>query len=192
MNSIVKLAKASVAILLVALAAASASAADLQKIEDRLAIEEMYARYVYALDTADADAYAGLFIKDGFLSIGGEPYNGRDAIHKVIAALRDRPAFKSIPVDTHGRRFSHVRHVVTSFKVDIKGDTATAESFWMEVKANGKDPEGLGFAPTVLNMGRYEDELVKQGGQWLFAKRIVVGDMVSKPRRSDKDPPATY
>ncbi|HEX4024196.1 MAG TPA: nuclear transport factor 2 family protein [Steroidobacteraceae bacterium] len=37
-------------------------------------------------------------------------------------------------------------------------------------------------APTIFNMGRYEDQYVKQHGQWLIAQRLIIADMGYEPK----------
>ncbi|HEX4024779.1 MAG TPA: nuclear transport factor 2 family protein [Steroidobacteraceae bacterium] len=181
MNGIFKLAKVSAAICLVVLGASPVFAADMSKfaaelnrIEDRLAIEAAWARYPDAIDTADADAYAALFTQDGVMVCCGQTVRGREAIRQFIADFRNRSKFDQLPPEADGRRFSPVRHVVTSLNLQIDGNTAASESYWMEIMDNGKDKDGVGNLPSVLNMGRYEDQWVKQDGKWLIKKRVVV------------------
>ena len=167
----------SAATVILGLVAASASAADLQNLEDQLQIQKVWAQYAYALDTMDPAAYSALFVADALLDVNGTTYKGRDKISAMVAGFQKSGYMQGAPVDKHGRKFGPVRHVTTSLILDVKGNTATAESYWMEVIANGKNSQGVGNPPSVLNMGRYEDELVKQNGKWLFNKRIIIGDM---------------
>ncbi len=47
---------------------------------DRLAIDDLLARYGWAFDQGDGDAYAALFAEDGVLTGFGEPFRGRAAL----------------------------------------------------------------------------------------------------------------
>ena len=42
-------------------------------LEDRVEIEELMARYAWALDTGDLDGYADCFHPDGWLEGGSDP-----------------------------------------------------------------------------------------------------------------------
>ncbi len=182
---------ASAAIAILALFAGSARAADVQNVEDQLQIQKVWAQYAYALDTMDPMAYASLFTTDALLDVNGVVYKGRDKISEMVEKYQKSGYMQGAPVDKHGRKFGPVRHVTTSLILDVKGNSATAQSYWMEVIANGKNSQGVGNPPSVLNMGRYEDELVKQNGKWLFSKRVIIGDMFqpkpATPAQPSKD-----
>jgi hypothetical protein len=159
------------------LIAGSASAADVQAIEDRQEIEQVWSRYVQALDTADADAYAALFTNDAYLEVDGAVFKGQQKIRGVIKDIRTKLEFDSLPSDKRGRKFGPIRHIASGFILDLHGDTATSESYWTEIISEGKNAQGVGKPPSVLKMGRYEDEFVKQNGKWLFSRRIITGDL---------------
>jgi ketosteroid isomerase-like protein len=172
------------ALSVIAMGLSTASAANFGTVEDRLMIEDICAHYVMALDTADADAYAALFTEDAVLEVNGKPnappadmsarqsFHGRKEIHKMVVGFK-----AMMPKAAAGRGFGSMRHVVTSLALDIKGNTATGDSFWMEVQSNGKD-----LPPSIFNMGRYEDRYIKQNGKWLFASRLIIADMGYEPR----------
>ena len=46
--------------------------------DDRAAIEDLQARYMFALDFGDADAYVETFTEDGVLDIIGQKWEGRE------------------------------------------------------------------------------------------------------------------
>jgi hypothetical protein len=164
------------------LIASHASAANLQSVEDRLEIEQVWSRYVQALDTADDGAYSALFTKDAHLEVDGVAFDGQDKIRGLIKDIRSKLDVEKLPSDRSGRKFGPIRHVVSGFILDLHGNTATSESYWTEIITNGKNAQGVGNRPSVLKMGRYEDEFVKQHGKWLFSKRIITGDLsMDKP-----------
>jgi hypothetical protein len=70
-----------------------------------------------------------------------------------------------------------MRHVTTNYEIDVHGETASVRAFFIEVVSNGPNIPPGSKPPTIHAMGRYEDELVKQDGQWLFSRRVVVTDM---------------
>jgi ketosteroid isomerase-like protein len=159
-----------------------APAADLQALADRLEIQDVVgARYAMALDTSDAEAYAGLFTEDAFLSVAGRPFQGRKLITQMVAdgkKHRDEldPRLASLP----GHHWGPVRHVVTNFVITINGNTATSNSYSTEIGSNGRDEKQHGNPQSIMNVCRYEDNLVKQNGKWLIAKRLITCDMFGK------------
>ncbi|HZL95348.1 MAG TPA: nuclear transport factor 2 family protein, partial [Vicinamibacterales bacterium] len=78
------------------------------------------------------------------------------------------------------REFGPMRHVTTNYEIDVHGNTATVRAFFMEVVSNGANTPPGSNPPTIHAMGRYEDELVKQDGTWLFSHRTVITDMNTK------------
>jgi ketosteroid isomerase-like protein len=154
--------------------------ARLRALEDHVAIEQLLMRYAAALNTKDADTYVALFTSDAQFELRRAideppflgPFKGRDALRKQWFPEGGGP------VDASGRRaFGPMRHVTTNYEIDVRGDTATVRAFFIEVVSNGPNIPPGSKPPTIHAMGRYEDELVKQGGQWLFSKRVVVTDM---------------
>jgi hypothetical protein len=152
-----------------------ARAAD--SMEDRVAIEQLGAKYAQALDTADAELYASLFTPEAYIEVDGKPYKGHDAIVGLVRDIRQKLGIDKLPADAHGRRFGPIRHLLSNLSVDLKGDHATSESYWTEIITNGKNAQGVGNPPSVLKMGRYEDELIKKNGKWLYNRRIISGDL---------------
>jgi hypothetical protein len=154
----------------------------LQTVEDYIAIEQLLMRYAAALNTDDADAYVSMFTPDAVFELKrdvGEPpflgpFVGREALRKQW--FPDAPPAGSAGADT-GRRFGPMRHVTTNYEIDVNGDTATVRAFFIEVVSNGENSPPGSKPPTIHAMGRYEDELVKQNGQWHFSKRTVITDM---------------
>ena len=152
-------------------------AARLQAVEDYIAIEQLLMRYAAAYNTGDADTYVSLFTPDATFELlrnVGEapfagPFTGRDAIRKQW--------FPDGPSADAGRKFGPMRHVTTNYEINVDGTTATVRAFFIEVVSNGANIPPGSKPPTIHAMGRYEDELVKLDGQWLFSKRRVITDL---------------
>jgi ketosteroid isomerase-like protein len=154
--------------------------ARLRALEDHVRIEQLLMRYAAALNTRDADTYVSLFTPDAELELRRAideppflgPFKGREALRKQW--FPDGAG----ATDASGRRpFGPMRHVTTNYEIDVRGEIATVRAFFIEVVSNGPNIPPGSRPPTIHAMGRYEDELVKQDGQWLFSKRVVVTDM---------------
>jgi hypothetical protein len=153
-------------------------------LEDHMQIEQLLMRYAAALNTKDADTYVSLFTPDAVFELKRDvdeppflgPFKGRDALRKQW--FPDSPA-GTANADA-GRKFGPMRHVTTNYEINVSDTTATVRAFFIEVVSNGANSPPGSKPPTIHAMGRYEDELVKQGGQWLFSKRTVITDMNTK------------
>ena len=135
---------------------ADAGEARLQKLEDVDAIHTLLVRYGRTLDQRDFEAYGALFAEDGSWKGGMGSATGPDAIAKMVSAGFDRMA-----PSLYEKSF----HVMTSFDVEVDGDTATAWSrwTWVVVGDSGK--------PQTERAGHYEDTLVRERGEWKFKSR---------------------
>ena len=75
--------------------------------EDRHAIDDLYAEYVWALDTGDVPAFLALFTPDGvFGDTAGKIYKGQDAIGAYVRALTGHDARRWEPKRLRLRLFS--------------------------------------------------------------------------------------
>ena len=130
--------------------------ARLRKLEDVDAIHSLLVHYGRALDKRDYKAYGALFAQDGSWKGGMGTATGPDAIGKMVAAGFERMS---------PTLYTNSDHVLTSFDVDVNGDTATAWSrwTWVVVGASGK--------PQTERAGHYEDTLVRERGEWKFKSR---------------------
>jgi uncharacterized protein (TIGR02246 family) len=162
------------------MACAAAAQTPAQQVLDRMLIEEVIAKYQWALDSGDADGYAALFTEDGVLAgAGGRETKGRAAIAKEIRDLSARFRATPPPAGSPARK---VQHIGTNLVIELKGDTATAKSYWTEVW-NLRGPV------EVAGGGHYNDTLVKKNGQWFFSRRENIGDL-SAPRAAPAAAPA--
>lgn len=174
------------ALMLVMLGIASmpmmASADDFGSIEDRMRIEQVWARYALALDTADTALLGSVFTEDALFDVAGTPFKGRKAIQDFVGGMRTMMKFDARPpTDKLGRRFSPIRHLISNLVVDLKGNTATADSNWVELMSTGRDATGHGKPPRIINAGRYRDVFVKVKGEWLIKERLVIADLFEAP-----------
>jgi uncharacterized protein (TIGR02246 family) len=141
-------------------APAAADDADvLRQAEDRAAIEHLLWRYVRALDSMDAEAYAAVFTEDGQFGTGDTATRGRAALQAMVEGLRQGRNESSPPM-------YHV--IANSYLEFIDEDHARFHSYWMTVFG------AAGEAQTrVAAAGRGIDELVRTDAGWLIQSRNV-------------------
>ena len=142
--------------------------------DDRAAIEDLQARYMFALDFKDAEAYAATFAPDGILDFGRGEINGRDAIAEMVANMR-ADFEQDIDEDTSGLRPVAGRHSITNIVIKVDGDRATGRAYWFHM--GNDNPER---AAQLNSFGHYEDEMVRIDGQWFFAKRKIYNEQVAE------------
>jgi len=154
----------------------SLSAADATYAEDRAQIEDLQARYLFALDFHDPQLYASTFTPDGVLDYGEGDVKGREAIIKVIAGMPgNRPAAASAAGDKPALRPAAGRHQITNIVIKVTGDKASSRSAWFHV--GNDNPQR---SNTIGGFGHYEDDLVKVNGQWFFSKRKIFNEGSAK------------
>jgi uncharacterized protein (TIGR02246 family) len=139
--------------------------------EDRALIEDLQARYLFALDFQDPQAYANTFTEDGVLDYGAGPIKGRKAIADMVAGMKERT--KQQREKDASLRPSAGRHSITNIVIAVNGDKATSVAYWSHM--GNANPERKSV---VNSFGHYEDELVKVNGQWLFSKRKIYNEVI--------------
>jgi hypothetical protein len=147
----------------------------------RAEIENLQARYMFALDWQDGDAHASTFTADGVLDWAGGIACGREAIAAEIRHMRERFA-KHEQVDAPVRP-ARLRHFITNVVLQIEGDRATGRAYWFEMNNAVRDRW-----PYVGGYGHYEDELQKANGQWLFTRRKIYNEILEKRVAASANP----
>jgi len=137
--------------------------------QDRAEIEDLQARYLFALDFHDPQLYASTFTPDGILDYGEGDVKGREAIIKVIGGMPSNRVSKG--PNGEALRPSAGRHQITNIVIKIEGNKATGRSSWFHV---GND--NATRANTIGGFGHYEDEMVKVKGEWFFTKRKIFNE----------------
>ena len=130
--------------------------------EDRIAVEDVMARYVWAVDSLDADGYVAVFTDDAVIDSNGSISKGHSEIRKIVTGLiqrRDDNTAKGLPT-------ANLYHVISSVRITFpKPGEALHQSYWQTVR---RDKDGR---MTAAAMGRSEDRLVKRNGKWLIEWR---------------------
>jgi uncharacterized protein (TIGR02246 family) len=130
--------------------------------EDRIAVEDVMARYVWAVDSLDPEGYVAVFTEDAVIDSNGSISKGHEEIRKIVTSLiqrRDDNKAKGLPT-------SNLYHVISNVRITFpKPGEALHQSYWQTVR---RDRDGK---PTVAAMGRSEDRLVNRNGKWLIQWR---------------------
>jgi uncharacterized protein (TIGR02246 family) len=130
--------------------------------EDRIAVEDVMARYVWAVDSFDLEGYVAVFTQDAIIDSNGSISKGREEIRKIVMNLiqrRDDNKAKGLPA-------SNLHHMIGNVRITFpKPGEALHQSYWQTVI---RDKDGK---MTAAAMGRSEDRLVKRNGKWLIQER---------------------
>ena len=129
---------------------------------DRAQIDELMWRYVRALDTLNADAYAANYTPDG--SIGAT--KGRDALKKMVGDLAARRAEAKAKGEPAPPPMFHV--ITNPYLSFTDKDHAVMRAYWMTVFGTADKVQ-----PRVAAAGRSIDHLVRVNGRWLIQSRDV-------------------
>src|SRR4026207_1062138 len=81
--------------------------------EDRIAVEDVMARYVWAVDSLDPEGYVAVFTEDAVIDANGSISKGRDEIRKIVTNLiqrRDDNKAKGVPT-------SNLYHVISNVRI---------------------------------------------------------------------------
>jgi uncharacterized protein (TIGR02246 family) len=125
---------------------------------DHEAIRRIFVDYAKYLDGGDFAGYASLFAEQGVLLAQLGEAVGPAAIEQILE--------ESLGPYIHGEHPPSV-HVMNNHRIDIDGDTAKTEVIWFYLTV---DPDTV---PTILQAGRYVDDLVRENGAWKIARHDI-------------------
>lgn len=130
----------------------------LQRLEDTLAIGRLIDSYAATLDARDLDGYAALFAKDGVWQTGNSTRRGPAEIKAMLVGIFGTPAPGFVNTEDY--------HLVSNVEVELIDDShAKARSRYLYVM------RGDNGGPRPVLAGRYEDEIVREGGEWKILHR---------------------
>ncbi len=132
--------------------------ARLQRVEDEIAISRIPIEYSRALDARDFAAYTALFAKNGEWVNGSLVRKGPEEIMKMLIGVYgpQQPGYVN----------RQSLEITTNIDVKVNGDHATARSQHLLIR---RGPDGT---PQPALAGRYEDELIREDGQWKILRRV--------------------
>ena len=134
--------------------------------EDELAIQRLYARYSWMLDTGDTDGYVALFTKDAKATeetASGEleVRQGHDEIRKLVLKFHDRPDFP-------GHQHQMAQFI---YEPDPQGrpDHWQVRCYAWATINHPPEPPHLHWC------GHIRDVVAKVDGEWLIAEKDIMG-----------------
>jgi len=136
-------------------------------VEDKLAIQEVIARYSHAYDSKDAEAVGQLFVEDGIFEVivAGEP--------SPRVRLLSRVAICDWAKQRHQlNRSSQARHYQSGVLFDeLTAETASARTMLLLTRQPASDA-----APIVQLTGIYHDKWRKTREGWRLVHRAACID----------------
>ena len=129
---------------------------DWQEISDRLEIQDLFARYSFAIDERDWEALDHIFTPDARIDYT-ESGGAKGSLAEIKAWLPGALA-----------RFPAFQHMVATTKLTLAGDKATSRT----ILFNPMVEEGEGGERQTFFMGLwYRDTLVRTPGGWRISER---------------------
>ena len=125
-------------------------------VEEKDAIREVLAEYCFRLDDGHFAEMGALFTENGTWDTAFGRATGRAAIAQLARDIRAKA----------GEQRPRGIHLVTNISIALDGASARVRSNWTVVQNNAEGPK-------IGSGGAYRDELVKEGGQWLFRYRKI-------------------
>jgi ketosteroid isomerase-like protein len=129
-----------------------------QRLEDVAAIQRILVEYSARIDARDFTGYAALFAREGTWQNGATVRRGREEIQAMLVGLFGTPEAGYVNREDY--------HLVSNPQVDVQGDRATARSRHLLVM------RGENGQPQPMLAGLYEDEFVREDGEWKILRRV--------------------
>jgi len=156
--------------------AAPESAQDeaMQRLADRIAIEDLVTGYYARLGGGDAHAFDTYFTENAVLDVNGVVANGRAEIAGIYEGLAEDET-------SAGNGEGPFRMILSNPEITVNGDNATASFIWTGIG----NPDIAG-PPVFVEQGREYDRLVREDGVWKFAHRVIIADSGLPDSMKDK------
>jgi hypothetical protein len=147
---------------------------------DRAEIEDLMARYLFALDYNDLDSFAAMFTDDAVFDFARGRVEGNANILEAVRNFKAR--IGDIYKDEDGNP-AVLRHVLAHAAIRVEGDRAWTRSQWFEM-AN----DGPGKSLKMGTFGIYEDKLERVDGRWLFSERRILNEFLPGRESGPENP----
>jgi hypothetical protein len=140
-------------------------AARLDVLEAREEIRALIMAYGQAHDNRDYRTFSTLFASNGEWVGGLGSAKGPQAIFELM----DRTIGHNPQPNGSG-----TYHVMTNDQIKIDGDRASATTKWLYVTP------GENNTPTLVFLGRYVDQFIRENGEWKFLRREAPADIPAR------------
>lgn len=138
-----------------------------QVLEDREEIRALILAYGRAHDNRDYRTFANLFAKEDGEWIGGlGSAKGREEIFELM----DRTIGHNPQPNGSG-----TYHIMTNEQIEIDGDHASSVTKWIYLTPNEDQ------SPKMVYLGHYNDDFVRENGEWKFLRREAIGLIAPPP-----------
>ncbi|MDO7836315.1 nuclear transport factor 2 family protein [Sphingobium sp. HBC34] len=127
----------------------------IKQAKDRQEIQDCLLRYTRGVDRHDKALMQSAYHPDAWDEHG--------------VADGDPEAFCSWAIGWHGEFQHRHQHVINNHTVELDGDTAHSETYYLFFGENREGPPTLAF-------GRYIDRFEKRDGKWAIAHRVCVNE----------------
>ena len=132
--------------------------ATIQELKDRADIEKCLLRYTRGMDRHDRELVLSAYWPEAYDEHG---------VAEGVAA-----DFVDWAIGWHGENQVKHNHAITNSSIEIEGDTAHGETYYIFWGENKQGPAQLSF-------GRYVDRYEKRGGEWRIAHRVCLNDLTA-------------
>jgi hypothetical protein len=148
-------------------AAPAAQSPEVTALIDRAVIENLMVDYYSHIGSSSFN-FGQYFVKDGVLDVNGIVAKGAEEIKALYVRASGGAAAAPPKPDPNAPPPGMFNMQLTNLKVEVRGNTATADMFWSSVES-----KTLISPPNVTEYGRDHTELIKQNGHWLIKHRVV-------------------
>jgi len=138
-----------------------------QEAKDRAEIEALMWHYARALDTGDGTAYAATYTVDGQFGTGATATKGREALKKMVDALKEQQAAAKAKGEPARPPLYHME--TNTWIEFIDKDHANYHAYYLTASGAG----GPNEPPRIAAAGRSVNHLERVNGKWLIKLRDV-------------------
>ena len=135
--------------------------ADVQALVDRSAITDCLHRYARGMDRLDREMVRSVYHDDAIDVHGSQAFGVENFIDWAFAY--------------HAEQLHH-QHYLTNITIELDGDTAHSETYYLFV---GRYPDRE--TPLTLAGGRYVDRFERRSRQWAISKRVCTAEWRTTP-----------
>jgi hypothetical protein len=123
---------------------------------------------------------------DGVMDWVGGVENGKAEIREALSRFGGAGVMGTLAPDATER--PRTRHQIINHVINVDGDRASSVAYWFAMQ--NRTTHGQ---VELLYMGHYEDELVRENGDWKFKKRTVYNESrqnkaIFYPGLGERDP----